>query len=136
MANALYDRGRQGFLAGDIDWDTDNIRCHLIDEGVDVPDLALDEDMADRTAGAIEATSSNITSPTVVDGTADAADVTWSAVASGPSVESIDIAMNTGVTANDLMICNIDTATGLPVTPNGGDITAQWDSGADAIFTL
>ena len=30
----------------------------------------------------------------------------------------------------------IDTATGLPVTPNGGDITVSWDNGTNKIFKL
>lgn len=34
------------------------------------------------------------------------------------------------------LIAYIDTATGLPVTPNGGDITIAWDSGANKIFKL
>ena len=31
MANALYDKGREGFLDGSIDWDTNTIKCVLID---------------------------------------------------------------------------------------------------------
>ena len=34
MADGLYDRGRQAFLAGDADWDTDAFRAVLIDTGV------------------------------------------------------------------------------------------------------
>jgi len=34
------------------------------------------------------------------------------------------------------LIAYIDTATGLAVTPNGGDITIAWDSGANKIFKL
>ena len=30
MANALYDPGREGFLDGSIDWDTDDIRTMLV----------------------------------------------------------------------------------------------------------
>lgn len=135
MANALYDRGRQGFLAGDIDWDADNIKIVLIDEADDTIDLALDEDLADRAAASRVATSGNLASKTTTAGTADAADVTLSAV-TGDQSESIDIYQDSGVEATSLMIANIDTATGLPVTPNGGDITVTWDSGADKIFTL
>lgn len=135
MANALYDRGRQGFLAADIDWDADDIRVILVDEADDTIDLAADEDLADRAAGSRVATSSAFTSKTVTDGVADAADVTLSAV-SGDESESLDIYQHTGTESTSLMIANIDTATGLPVTPNGGDITIAWDSGANKIFKL
>jgi len=135
MANALYDRGRQGFLAGDIDWDADNIKIALIDHADDVPDLANDEDWADRLAAARVAISGNLTSKTVTDGVADAADETFSTV-TGDESESVDCYQDTGTEATSLMIFNIDTATGLPVTPNGGDITVQWDPGANKIFKL
>ena len=34
------------------------------------------------------------------------------------------------------LIANIDVATGLPITPSGGDIIVQWDTGANKIFKL
>ena len=135
MANALYDLGREGFLDGSIDWDTDNIKIMLIDEADDTIDLAADNDLADRAGAAIVATSGNLASKTVTAGVADAADVTFTAV-TGDVSESIDIYQDTGVSATSRLICNIDTATGLPVTPNGGDITVTWDSGANRIFKL
>lgn len=135
MANALYDKGREGFLDGSIDFDTNNIKIMLIDEADDTIDLALDEDLADRIAASRVATSGNLASKTVTAGVADAADVTFSAV-TGDVSESIDMYQDTGVEATSRLILNIDTATGLPVTPNGGDITVTWDSGANRIFKL
>lgn len=135
MANALYDRGRQGFLAGEIDWDANDIRCILIDEADDTISLTVDEDLADRAGASRVATSSAFGTKTVTAGVADAADVTLTAV-TGDQAESIDIYQHTGTEATSLLICNIDTATGLPVTPNGGDITITWDSGANKIFKL
>lgn len=135
MANALYDRGRQGFLAGEIDWDANDIRIILIDEADDTIDLALDEDLADRAGAARVATSSALGSKTTTAGVADAADVTLSSV-TGDVSESIDVYQHTGTESTSLMIANIDTATGLPVTPNGGNITVQWDAGANKIFKL
>ena len=135
MANALYDRGWQGFLAGEIDWDANDIRIILIDEADDTIDLALDEDLADRAAPARVATSSALGTKTTTAGVADAADVTLSSV-TGDVSESIDIYQHTGTEATSLLIANIDTATGLPVTPNGGNITVQWDAGANKIFKL
>lgn len=42
---------------------------------------------------------------------------------SGASVESLDYFKDSGVEATSPTLFNIDSATGLPVTPNGGDIT-------------
>lgn len=135
MANALYDNGRQGFLAGDIDWDADNIKLHLVDAADYTKDLANHDFLDDVPAGARVATSGNLTSKTVAAGVADAADVTLSAVSGDPS-EQIVINADSGVESTSRLIANIDTATGLPVTPNGGDITVQFDSGANKIFKL
>ena len=135
MASSLYDYGREGFLAGDVDWDGDNIKVVLIDEADDTIDLANDQDLADRAAGARVSTSGNLASKTVTAGVADAADVTLSSV-SGDESESFDIYQDSGVEATSILIANVDDATGLPVTPNGGDITIQWDSGANKIFKL
>jgi hypothetical protein len=133
MANALYDKGREGFLDGTIDWDSDDIKVCLVDTGTYTVNLATHEDLADLSG--IVATSANLASKTVTAGVADAADVTFSAV-SGSSVEALVIYQDTGVAGTSRLIAYIDTGTGLPVTPNGGDITVQWDSGANKIFKL
>lgn len=135
MANALYDFGREGFLDGSIDWDTHDIRIILIDEADDTINLTTDDNLDDRAGAARVATSDALASKTVTAGVADAADKTWTAV-SGDVSESIDIYKHTGTESTSRLIANIDTATGLPVTPNGGDITVQWDSGANKIFKL
>jgi hypothetical protein len=55
---------------------------------------------------------------------------------SGASVEAIAIYQDTGNEATSRLIAYIDTATGLPVTPNGGDINLNWDTGVNKIFKL
>lgn len=135
MANALYDFGRESFLAGDLDWDANNIKLVFVDEADDTPSLSADQDLADRAGASRVATSGNFASKTVTAGVADAADVTVSAV-SGDPFESVDIYYDSGTEATSTLIANIDTATGLPLTPNGGDVTVTWDSGANKIFKL
>jgi hypothetical protein len=135
MANQLFLRGRQAFLDGEVAFSTDNIKLVDVDHGVDTPNPATDEDLADIIAGARIATSANFAGKTSTGGTADANDVTISAV-SGNEFESVDIYFDSGVEATSWLLVFIDTATGLPFTPNGGDITHSWDNGTDKIFTL
>lgn len=135
MSNALYDKGREGFLDGSIDWDTNNIKVVLVDEADDTINLATDDNLDDRAGASRVATSGNLAGKTVTDGVADADDVTLSAV-SGDQFESIDIYKDSGVESTSRLIANIDTATGLPATPSGGDITIRWDAGASKIFKL
>jgi len=135
MANALYDHGREGFLDGSIDWDTDAIQVAICNTTIYSVDAAAHEDMADITAGAVNNISGAFGSKTVAAGVADAADVTISAV-SGNVVDAMLVYKNTGSNATSRLIAYIDTATGLPLTPNGCDITIQWDAGANKIFKL
>lgn len=133
MANAMYTFGLENLLGGDIDWDANNIKALLRDEGVDAPDLANDDALADITGGAIISTSGNFASKTKTGGVADAADITFTAV-TGATVESVDTYKDSGVGSTSYLICNHDTGTGLPVTPNGGDIIVAWN--ASGIFSL
>jgi len=136
MANALFDSGREAFLDGNISWSTDSIKILLIDEGTDVPVPSTDDFLDDILAGARVATSGALTSKTVTAGVADCADETISAV-SGATVESLVVFEDdAGAESADRLICYIDTGTGLPFTPNGGDVTIQIDSGASKLFKL
>lgn len=135
MANAMYDKGREKFLNADIDWSADNIKCILVDTGSYTVDLANHEFLSDVAGGAIIATSSNLASKTSTAGVADAADVTLSSV-TGAQCEAIIFYKDTGVAGTSPLFLYIDTATGLPITPNGADITLQFDSGANKIFKL
>lgn len=135
MANALFDKGREGFLDGSIDWDTDTIKAVLVDAGAYTANLATDANLSDIPSGARIATSGALGTKTVTAGVADAADITFTAV-TGASCEYIALYKDTGTATTSRLICLIDTATGLPVTPNGGDIQVQWDNGASKIFKL
>lgn len=149
MANALYDKGREGFLNGSIDWDTDTIRVLMMRSsgGGGGPyytkNLATDDfqdDLPDNTdarpLGTGISTGEVLGSKTTTDGVADAADITFSSVASGDAIQELVGYKDTAVQTTSNLIFNLDTATGLPVTPNGGDIQVQWDAGSNRIFKL
>lgn len=135
MANALYDLGREKFLTGAINWATDNIKIVLVDAADYTVNLATHEFLSDIVVGGRVATSGNLTGKTTTAGVADASDVTLTAVTGDPS-EALVIYKDTGVAATSPLIAYIDTATGLPVTPNGGNINIVWDNGANRIFKL
>lgn len=135
MANALYGKGRQKFLEGDIHWDTDNIKVVLVDTADYTVSIDVDEFLSSIAVAGRVATSANLGSKTTTLGVADAADVTFTAV-TGDQCEAVVIYHDTGDAATSPLIAYIDTATGLPATPNGGDIQIQWDNGANKIFKL
>lgn len=135
MANAMYAKGLEGFLDGSIDWDTHTIKAVLIDAADYTVNLATHDNLDDIPGGARVATSSALSGKTVTDGVADASDVTLSSVTGDPS-EAVVLYKDTGTESTSRLICYLDTATGLPVTPNGGDIVLTWDNGANKIFKL
>lgn len=134
FANALYDFGRDGFLGGDNDWDSDH-RVILHDDADDTVALTTDDFLNDVAAPARVATSGALASPSHAAGVADANDFTFSTVSGDPS-ERLIIYQHTGTESTSDLVASIDTATGLPVTPNGGNINVTWDNGANKIFKL
>ncbi len=135
MTNALYDTGRNAFLNGEIDWDADDIRGILIDTALYTVDLVNHDFLDDIPAGAREGTITALSGKSSSAGIADASDLTFVTV-SGATVEALVLYKHTGVESTGQLIAYIDTATGLPVTPGGGDIIIAWDNGANKIFKL
>lgn len=139
MSNKLYDKARNGFLRGDISWKSggDTFRAYLVDiqggTGYTV-DLAADEFLDDIPAAALVAYIA-LAPADPVGGVADAADITFLAV-TGAVCEAIVIVKWVTNAADSPLVAYIDSASGLPVTPNGGDIAITWDSGDNKIFKL
>lgn len=134
MANALYDAGRQGFLDGSIDWDTNTIKCVLVKSTYTV-NLATHDNLDDVGAGTRLATSDAFTGKTTTAGVADADNVTIASVPTGP-VTAIILFKDTGVESTSRLIAYIDTATGLPLTTDSTPVQIVWDNGANKIFKL
>lgn len=135
MANALYDKGRKGFLAGEIDWDADDIKIALL-KATHTPNLSTHDFWDDVSADQV-GSSELLGTKTTTDGVADAADPIFTSV-TGDECGYLCLYMDTGTPATSPLIALLDSAgvTGLPVTPNGGDIEVQFDEGADKIFKL
>jgi hypothetical protein len=134
MANFVFPSAKKAMMDGDLALDTATIKCVLIDQADDTPTTA-DDFLNDIAAAARVGTPQTLGTKTTTGGVFDAADVTFPSV-TGDVSEGILIYEDTGDEATSHLIAYIDTATGLPVTPNGGNITITWDSGANKIFAL
>lgn len=134
MANTLYDKARQRFLEGQFNWLTDTIKVLMVDKDAQ-SFVTTHEFLSDIATSARITTPVTLTGKTTAGGAADSADVTFSAV-SGPSIEALVLYKDTGTEATSPLLAWIDTATGLPITPNGGDIIVTWDNGTNKIFKL
>lgn len=142
MANTLYNNARKLFVTKGIDWENDTFKCLLVDTGSYTPNFDTHQYLSDLGSTARDFGSSGVAGVlmenTVVDanGAVDADDVRFVAV-SGATIEAICVYMDVGgVEANSPLIYWADTATGLPITPNGGDIIITWNNGTNKIFRV
>lgn len=133
MANQLYTKAKEDFLSGLLNLSSNTVSISLIDTGVYTFSIGH-EDRADIANTAVVATA-NLASKSVANGVFDAADVVFTSV-SGANCEALVLFHDTGDQATSRLIAYIDSATGLPVIPNGGDITVRFSDGANKIFAL
>lgn len=134
MANAIYPLYKEALLKGsaNIDIDTGTVKAALIDTN-DVAYSAA-HDFHNDISAAIVGTPQAIANTTVANGLFDGDNMTFTAV-TGDVCEAIIIYIDTGNTATSRLVAYLDTGvTGLPVTPNGGDISITWH--ASGIFQL
>jgi len=140
MANALYPLWKQELLQGSSNTSlTGNVKALLVNTtgaGTTYTYSAAHQFLSDVASGARIATSGNLTTKTYVNGVFKAANAVFSSV-SGDISEAIIIFIDTGVAATSRLVFYQDTGiTGAPVTPNGGDIDLNFDSGSNGIFAL
>lgn len=132
MANKLFPKGREAFLGGDLDWDAQNFKVVLLTSGYTYD--AAHDNLDDVTGGARIATSGNLANKTKTNGTADADDIVYTTPASGSTITQFVIYQDSGTEGTSRLVAHFDTATGLPLTTNGGNINLVWN--ASGIFTL
>lgn len=135
MANAKYDKGREKFCTGNIDWMSDTIKAVMIDVAAYTVNISAHEFLSSVPSGARVGTPVALTNKSVTAGACNADPTVFSTV-SGPSIEAVIIYKDTGDEATSPLLAYMDTGTGLPITPNSGDITLTWDTGANKIFRM
>ena len=135
MANSLYDKSRQMFLEGQINWLTDVVKVALVNTNAYTANLTAHSMWSDIPSSSRITQPVTLTGKTTTGGAADANDVTFPSV-SGETVGAIVGFIDKGSESISPLIFFIDTATGLPLTPNGGDVITTWDNGVNKIFRV
>lgn len=134
MANAIYPKYKEAIIdaSANVDINDLTVKCALLQATETY--AAADTFLSDITAGAVIGTAQTLNNTTVLNGLFDADDVTFTAV-SGAQVVTLLIYIDTGTPATSRLVAWLDTGvTGLPVTPNGGNISVTWN--AAGIFQL
>lgn len=135
MANAIYPKYKEAILqsAANSNMSTGTVKVALIDLGTYTYSAA--HEFFSSVSGVV-GTPQTLANKTFTNGVFDADDVTFPTV-TGATAEALIIYIDTGTAGTSRLILFQDTnVTGLPVTPNGGDINLVFDNGANRIFAL
>lgn len=132
MASVVYPKYKEALLTGSANTSltTGTVKAALVDTGTYTYNAA--HDFYDDVTGVV-GTPQTIANKTVVNGLFDGDNVTYTGL-TGSSAEAIIIYIDTGSAATSRLAVYIDSATGLPVTPNSGDVAISWN--ASGIFQL
>jgi hypothetical protein len=132
LANAIYPLFKQELIKGTAGTNlngsgTTGVYVALVDTGTYT--YSASHQYYSSISSGVVGTPVELASKTFVNGLFDAADSTFTAV-SGSSAEAIVFYIkNAGANTTWPLVAYIDTgATGLPVTPNGGDITVTYNA--------
>lgn len=135
MANAIYPKFKEA-LADDlanIDLNDSTVKVALIDLA-DYTYSAAHQFFSDVAGAAVVGTPQTIANTTVTNGLFDGDDVVFPSVTGDPC-EALILYIDTGTAATSRLVAFMDTGvTGLPVTPNGGNINVTWNG--SGIFQL
>lgn len=127
MANVVYPKYKEAVIQASANSSlAGTLKVALIDTGT-YTYSASHEFWTSASASSI-GTPQTLASKTYVNGLLDAADSTFPAV-TGTTAEALIIYLDTGTASTSRLVAYIDTGvTGLPVTPNGSDITVAWNA--------
>lgn len=133
MANAIYPKYKEAILqsAANSSLAAGTVKVAMVDTGTYT--YSQSHEFLSSLSGVV-GTAQTLTTKTLTNGVFDADDVTFSSI-SGASIEAMVIYIDTGSAGTSRLVAYIDTSvSGLPVTPNGGNITVTWN--ASGIFAL
>ena len=138
MANYIYPSAKQSFLSQSpsIDLDTDTIKVALVSAAYGQSTSHQYYSSVSGVSGAVVGNPATLINKSITNGVFDADDVTFSSV-TGSAVSQIVIYKDTGTASNSPLIAYFDSPTsGLPISPNGGNITIAWSNDSSKIFKL
>lgn len=140
MANKIYPKWKEALLqfTTNNNLSSGTVKVALVDTGVYTYNDAhqfFDAGGANDVTDGVVGTPQTLSSKTFTGGVfASGTNPTFTAV-TGASIEALVIYIDTDTPTTSPLVAYIDTGvTGLPVTPNGGDISVAWN--ASGIFTL
>lgn len=118
MANQLYPKAKQALLDGDLDLNNSDIKVALTRSSYNAAHDFIDDITLVQSSG-------NLTTKGITDGVFTSDSVTFNSVGAGAAISYVVLYEDTGVAATSKLITHMDTGAGLPVTPDGTNITVN-----------
>jgi hypothetical protein len=135
VADLQYDKGREKFAGGEIAYHTDEIRVQLINTTNYTVSGATHEFYSSVGASARVGSPVTLAGKTRTNGVLDANDVIFNSV-TGSVVGAWIMYKWTGTEATSPLIAYFDSTSGLPFTPNGGNVSLVFDNGPNKIMKI
>jgi|ERR1700685_1294010 len=126
MANFWYGHAVQHFVNGDIDYASNTIKVALVSALYSAVQNT-DEFFSVAVSSGIVSAGVTLGTKTNVLGLINAANTTWASVTGSQVTQLVGYVAGGSPGTNDYILFNLSSGTNLPVTPNGGNITAAWD---------
>ena len=144
MSAFIYDKALQAFLSATSGFDmaTATVKVALVQiTGSGTPytvNQSTDQFFSIIPSGAVAAISPQLTTPVVANGIFGADNTTWTSVPSGAACGALVVFVDTGTPSTSPLIAYIDSSivSGLPITPNGGNINVSFSRTGNLIFSL
>ena len=133
MASVVYPKWKEAIIQASANSSLGGTVKVILIDVADYTYAAAHDFLDDVPAAARVATSGALASKTYVNGTFDAADITITGV-SGDVSEALIGFIDTGVEATSRLVWYMDSGTGLPFTPNSGNLDIAWN--ASGIFSI
>lgn len=131
MANRDYDLTINKLLSGEINFNEVTIHAYLVNtsggDSAYTPDFATHEFLDDVPAEAIVAGPVVVGNLTLDGRVLKGEDITFEEVPAGDAIESVLLVIHENDASDSPLFLLIDTMSGLPVTPDGGDIEIRWN---------
>ena len=127
MASGIYKKAIGSQLRADIDLINDAISCALVNANY-APDLINDQSLEDIPEAAIVREGLLINTSVDADNIFRADDITYTLVSSDTDVVGVVLFLEKRTFIDSKLICYLDNAPEFPITPDGTDITINWDA--------
>lgn len=136
-ASAFYGKGLEHIGAAQMSFTSDTMKVALVTSAYS-PNLSTHEVIGDLGATRV-GTDQTLTTKTNTLGVFNADAATWSggaAPATGQTVAYLVIWKDSGTAGTSWLFGQIDTATNLPLSTNGGSVSVTWSTGANKLAKL